>query len=81
MRRRLCALFNSILVKIGRITIGMRLSRACEPGQIYGYRVSGPSDPTYGLRFDPTKVLLDPYGKAVVVPPSYNRTAATESGR
>ena len=50
------------------------------PGQIYGYRVEGPSDPAHGLRFDSTKVLLDPYGKAVVVPQNYNRLAATEPG-
>src|ERR1700758_479903 len=31
-------------------------------GQLYGYRVHGPFDPTKGFRFDPTKVLLDPYG-------------------
>src|SRR3954470_17727112 len=31
-------------------------------GQLYGYRVHGPDDPDRGLRFDPTKVLLDPYG-------------------
>src|SRR2546421_2705247 len=33
------------------------------PGQIYGYRVAGPSDPDSGLRFDSSKVLLDPYGR------------------
>src|SRR5689334_12283496 len=38
------------------------------PGQFYGYRVHGPSDPGRGLRFDPTKVLLDPYGRGVAVP-------------
>jgi glycogen operon protein len=31
-------------------------------GQLYGYRVEGPSDPANGMRSDPTKVLLDPYG-------------------
>ena len=46
------------------------------PGQIYGYRVHGPWDPASGMRFDPAKVLLDPYGRAVVVPKSYNRDAA-----
>ncbi len=46
------------------------------PGQIYGYRVHGPYDPAKGMRFDPTKVLLDPYGRAVVVPKSYSRDAA-----
>ncbi len=50
------------------------------PGQIYGYRVSGPHDPVGGLRFDVTKVLLDPYGREVVVPGSYNRDAATCEG-
>src|SRR3954471_23423364 len=35
------------------------------PGQLYGYRVEGPSDPALGLRFDPTKVLLDPYARGV----------------
>ncbi|MEO9327636.1 glycogen debranching protein GlgX [Gordonia sp. B21] len=34
------------------------------PGQFYGYRVHGPYDPSRGLRCDPSKLLLDPYGKA-----------------
>src|SRR5262249_41322857 len=46
------------------------------PGQLYAYRVDGPFDPPSGLRFDPTKVLLDPYGRGVVVPEAYSRTAA-----
>jgi isoamylase len=36
-----------------------------EPGQRYGYRVHGPWDPGVGLRCNPAKLLLDPYGKAV----------------
>ena len=35
------------------------------PGQRYGYRVHGPWAPNKGLRFNPHKLLLDPYGKAV----------------
>lgn len=35
------------------------------PGQRYGYRVHGPHDPSSGLRFNPNKLLLDPYAKAV----------------
>ena len=35
------------------------------PGQIYGYRVSGPYDPERGLRFNNSKLLLDPYAKAI----------------
>ncbi|MFC9999234.1 glycogen debranching protein GlgX [Nocardia sp. NPDC127526] len=34
------------------------------PGQRYGFRVHGPYDPARGLRCDPSKLLLDPYGKA-----------------
>ena len=33
------------------------------PGQLYGYRVHGPYDPAGGHRFNPTKLLLDPYAK------------------
>src|SRR5262245_22549197 len=36
-----------------------------EPGQIYGYRVHGPNDPARGHRFNPRKVLLDPYAKSI----------------
>ncbi|HET6529920.1 MAG TPA: glycogen debranching protein GlgX [Actinoplanes sp.] len=35
------------------------------PGQRYGYRVHGPYDPSRGLRCNPTKLLLDPYAKAI----------------
>jgi glycogen operon protein len=35
------------------------------PGQRYGYRVHGPHDPKRGMRFNPSKLLLDPYAKAV----------------
>ena len=34
------------------------------PGQRYGFRVYGPWDPAAGLRCDPSKLLLDPYGKS-----------------
>src|SRR5690242_7725999 len=36
-----------------------------KPGQIYGYRVHGPDDPGHGHRFNPRKVLLDPYAKLI----------------
>src|SRR6476620_12329836 len=35
-------------------------------GQIYGYRIKGPLNPAQGLRFDSTKVVLDPYGKGTI---------------
>ena len=51
-----------------------------KPGQIYGYRVQGPFDPASGMRFDSTKILLDPYGRGVVVPRKYSRDAARLEG-
>jgi isoamylase len=36
-----------------------------KPGQLYGYRVHGPYDPTQGHRFNANKVLLDPYAKSI----------------
>jgi glycogen operon protein len=35
------------------------------PGQAYGYRVKGPFDPANGLRCNPSKLLLDPYARAI----------------
>jgi isoamylase len=49
-------------------------------GQIYGYRIAGPFDPARGLRFDPDKVLLDPYGKCIAQPKGRNREAARYRG-
>jgi glycogen operon protein len=49
-------------------------------GQAYAFRAHGPFEPRKGLRFDGTKVLLDPYSRAVTVPQSYNRQAARLPG-
>src|SRR5215475_2978407 len=49
-------------------------------GQLYGYRVYGPNDPAAGLRFDSSKVLLDPYARSVIIPKNYTREAATAPG-
>ena len=49
-------------------------------GQLYGYRVHGPFEPSAGLRFDSSKVLLDPYARGVITPKSYTRQAATNPG-
>jgi isoamylase len=35
------------------------------PGQAYGYRISGPWNPSQGLRCNPAKLLLDPYARAI----------------
>ncbi|GAA4446760.1 glycogen debranching protein GlgX [Nibrella saemangeumensis] len=36
-----------------------------EPGQLYGYRVYGPYEPGNGHRYNPNKLLIDPYAKAI----------------
>src|SRR5215216_2098503 len=36
-----------------------------KPGQLYGFRVSGPYQPGNGHRFNNNKLLLDPYAKAI----------------
>ena len=35
------------------------------PGQLYGYRVHGPYEPQQGHRFNPNKIVLDPYAKSI----------------
>jgi isoamylase len=51
-----------------------------EAGQIYGFRAHGRFEPSRGLRFDPSKLLLDPYGRCVAVPKHYSREAAHLAG-
>jgi glycogen operon protein len=51
-----------------------------KPGQIYANRVRGPAEPAKGLRFDPSKVLLDPYGHGVVTPRNYSPEPARRPG-
>jgi isoamylase len=47
---------------------------------LYAYRVAGPREPALGGRFDPLKVLLDPYAPAVFFPADYDRDACARSG-
>ena len=42
------------------------------PGQRYAYRVHGPYEPERGLRFNPCKLLIDPYAKAIEGPIDYD---------
>ena len=48
---------------------------------LYAYRVEGPQEPERGHRFDPGKVLLDPYAPSVFFPPNYSRPACAGPGR
>ncbi|ACK72165.1 glycogen debranching enzyme GlgX [Gloeothece citriformis PCC 7424] len=54
--------------------------KGIKPGQVYAYRAYGPFAPEEGHRFDPQKVLLDPYAKAIVGEEIYDRQAARNPG-
>jgi isoamylase len=41
------------------------LIRDIKPGQLYGYRIDGPWEPERGHRFNPAKLLVDPYAEAI----------------
>jgi glycogen operon protein len=43
-----------------------------KPGQLYAYRVHGPWEPARGLRFNPAKILLDPYARAIGRVPTWH---------
>ncbi|TVP47011.1 MAG: glycogen debranching enzyme GlgX [Mongoliibacter sp.] len=49
-------------------------------GLIYGYRIHGPYEPHKGHRFDASKVILDPYAKAIVFPKKFSRKALSKLG-
>ena len=68
----LCLYDNRSRVESERIKVGETTAfvwhcyiPALQPGQLYGYRVSGPYEPEKGLRFNPAKLLIDPYAQAV----------------
>ncbi|NKN35013.1 glycogen debranching protein GlgX [Agrobacterium sp. a22-2] len=44
-----------------------------KPGALYGYRVHGPYDPANGHRFNPHKLLLDPYARELVGPIKWSK--------
>jgi len=54
--------------------------RGLQAGQLYAFRVHGPWEPEEGMRFNPRKVLLDPYSRAIVGNDIYDRKAAEGKG-
>jgi len=47
---------------------------------LYAYRMDGPCKPSHGHRFDPEKILLDPYAPEVFFPPNFSRAACEHAG-
>jgi len=69
----LCLFDDSGETEIGRVALPEYTNEVwhgflpeARPGTVYGYRVHGPYDPENGHRFNPNKLVLDPYAKAVV---------------
>jgi glycogen operon protein len=57
------------------------LTKATAPrATYYAWRVDGPRDPAHGQRFDPEKVLLDPFALKVHFPKEFSREAASRPG-
>src|ERR1700736_3013095 len=67
-------LFDSLDAPHEKVRVRLREQTECvwhaflpdaRPGQLYGFRVQGPYDPPHGLRFNDSKLLLDPYAKSI----------------
>ena len=55
--------------------------RGAAPGLVYGLRVHGPYDPDHGHRFNPNKLLLDPYAREIVGRFDHGRRAPRRDAR
>ena len=64
--------------KTGRVWHCLLPETRMDGARYYAYQVDGPSGP--GHRFDPNRILLDPYARAVMFPDSFNRGAASTPG-
>ena len=62
--------------KSGRVWHCRIPEREISGANYYAYSVEGPYDPAAGQRFDPQKILLDPYAQAVFFPPEFSRESA-----
>jgi glycogen operon protein len=66
--------------KTGRIWHCRVPASAIRGGSFYAYVIEGPFEPTSGHRFDPNKILIDPYVKVVFFPKDFSRDAAMRPG-
>ncbi len=71
---------DHLVNKSGRVWHCWLADEAIRGACYYAYSVDGPDDPASGLRFNPDKVLLDPYARAVFFPPAFDREAAKFRG-
>ena len=73
LRVELCLFDKTGTKETGRFELPVRENNiwhiyleGVKPGQVYGYRVYGPYDPAKGKRFNPNKLLIDPYAKKLI---------------
>jgi isoamylase len=66
--------------KTGRVWHRAVSAAAARNARYYAYRVDGPNEARTGQRFDPEKILLDPYARGVFFPPGHSRAAACMPG-
>jgi glycogen operon protein len=72
--------FDPLCNKTGRVWHCRLPETVTAAARYYAYQVDGPRDPARGQRFDPEKILLDPYARAVHFPPGFSREAASRPG-
>jgi glycogen operon protein len=72
--------FDYLVNKTGRVWhCWVPLAQAPD-AKYYAYQIDGPREESRGQRFDPQKVLLDPFAREVFFPPAYSRAACTRPG-
>lgn len=72
--------FDARINKSGRVWHCRVPSSAVRRAAYYAYQVDGPNQPVEGHRFDPQKILVDPYARAIFFPPHFSRAAACGRG-
>jgi isoamylase len=72
--------FDCLKNKSGRVWHCRVPRKAIKDARYYAYRVDGPFDPESGQRFEPQKILLDPYARSVFFPEHFSREVARHPG-
>jgi len=73
-------LFKPLLNKSGRVWHCRLPAATIDGAHYYAYQIDGPNQPEQGHRFDPQKILLDPYARAIHFPNDLDRLAARLPG-
>jgi isoamylase len=72
--------FDPRMNKSGRVWHCRLPADTVRAAKYYAYQVDGPCQPAEGHRFDPQKILIDPYARAIFFPPDFSRDAARRRG-